>query len=228
MGRPLRTSLGGYVYHVLCQGIQPKGIFRSDQDYEDFESVLSEATQRFEPRILAYCCLQNHWNLVLVPRRDGDLSRLIAWITITHSARWHAKPRRSTTGGLYERRFKSFPVQDDVPLLDVLQYVESSPIRTRQTSATEWRWSSAYRRVAMSHQPSNGQFLSTPPVALPNDWDRRIKMEMDSDKIDRIERSIQRGAPFGSDEWVQRTAVKMNLESTLRPRGRPRKHEQRT
>jgi hypothetical protein len=33
----------------------------------------------------------------------------------------------------------------------------------------------------------------------------------------------RRGAPFGSQLWVRETAVRQVLESTLRPRGRPRK-----
>jgi len=34
---------------------------------------------------------------------------------------------------------------------------------------------------------------------------------------------IARGRPFGSPVWVRRIAARLGLESTLRPRGRPRK-----
>ena len=141
MGRPPRNSQGGYVYHVIARGLKPKPMFRSEEDFAEFEHTLAQAVERFEPRLLAYCVLPKHWHLVLTPRKDGDLSKLMGWLMTTHSARWHSKPRRSGTGGLYERRFRSFPVQDDVKLLDVLGFVESHPVRTGLVdSAIDWHW----------------------------------------------------------------------------------------
>jgi putative transposase len=34
---------------------------------------------------------------------------------------------------------------------------------------------------------------------------------------------VQRGRPFGHPAWVVRTAKRLDLESTLRPRGRPKR-----
>jgi hypothetical protein len=36
-------------------------------------------------------------------------------------------------------------------------------------------------------------------------------------------RFVNRGSPFGSDSWTERTIRSLVLESTIRPRGRPRK-----
>jgi putative transposase len=36
---------------------------------------------------------------------------------------------------------------------------------------------------------------------------------------------VQRGRPFGSEKWQKATAKRLGLESTFRPRGRPRKEE---
>jgi len=38
-----------------------------------------------------------------------------------------------------------------------------------------------------------------------------------------ITRSVKRGRPLGGRSWTQMTAAKLRLESTLRPRGRPKK-----
>jgi putative transposase len=224
MGRPPRISLGGYVYHVVCRGLQPKGIFRSNDDYEEFETVLAEAVERFEPRVLSYCALPKHWHLVLTPRRDGDLSKLIAWMTVTHSARWHTHPRRASTGGLYERRFRSFPVQDDASLLEVMRFIESHPKRSGFCdSVLEWKWSSAVRRsMAASTDKTMDTIVSSPPLALPSDWLRVLDEELPNEILSKVIRSIERGCPYGDDAWIVRTAKKMALESTIRPRGRPK------
>ncbi len=45
---------------------------------------------------------------------------------------------------------------------------------------------------------------------------------MDDAAIKQIETSIQLGSPLGNDNWVTKIAGELGLESTLRPRGRPR------
>ncbi len=222
MGRPLRNSQGGTIYHTIGRGLKSKPMFRSETDYVEFDTALAQAIQRFEPRLLAYCVLPKHWHLVLTPRKDGDLSKLMAWLTTTHSARWHTKPRRAGTGGIYERRFRSFPVQDDEPLLDILRFVESHPVRAGLVrSHQEWEWSSAPRRgkKLSGTQPQ----LSLPPIPLPKQWDKQLDKEFPSEVLDKILHCIQRGCPYGESKWVEKTAIRLQLESTLRPRGRPKK-----
>jgi putative transposase len=72
MGRPLRTSLGGYVYHVLNRGNGRRKIFYKDGDYEAFERILDEALRHVPGmRLLAYVLMPNHWHLVLRTCHDG-------------------------------------------------------------------------------------------------------------------------------------------------------------
>jgi len=227
MGRPPRNSQGGTIYHVIGRGLKPRPIFRSEEDYQEFDTVLSQAVERLEPRLLAYCVLPKHWHLILTPRKEGDLSKLMAWLTTTHSARWHAKPRRAGTGGLYERRFRSFPVQDNLQLLDVMRFVEAHPRRTRLVdSVGDWRWSSAFRRAKPDETSLpllSSPLLSSPPVPLPMDWSEQLGVEMTAETLDRINHCIHRSCPYGDSAWVKKIATRLNQESTLRPRGRPRK-----
>ncbi len=96
MGRPLRADQGGFVYHLLNRANGRLTLFAKDGDYEAFLRVLAEAVGRVDMRLLAYCVLPNHWHLLLWPRADGELSRFVGWLTLTHTQRWHA--HRHTTG----------------------------------------------------------------------------------------------------------------------------------
>src|SRR5271157_3338192 len=90
MGRPRRADDGGLIYHVLNRANARMTIFEKDGDYEAFERVLEEAVDRTRTRLLAYCVMPNHWHLIVWPRQDGELSRFVGWLTLTHTQRWHA------------------------------------------------------------------------------------------------------------------------------------------
>jgi REP-associated tyrosine transposase len=87
MGRPLRATAGGLVYHVLNRANARMPIFDKLEDYGAFERILHEAVQRVRMRLLAYCVMPNHWHLVLWPRENGDLSKFVGWLTLTHTQR---------------------------------------------------------------------------------------------------------------------------------------------
>ena len=121
-------------------------IFDDEADYEAFERVLSEAVERTQTRLLAYCLMPNHWHLMVWPRKDGELSRFMGWLTLTHTQRWHAHRHSIGSGHVYQGRFKSFPVQEDEHFYTVARYVERNALRANLVRRAElWRWGSLFR-----------------------------------------------------------------------------------
>ncbi len=222
MGRPQRTVEGRRVYHVLNRANARMQIFRKDADYAAFEQAIVEVRERVPMRLLAWCLMPNHWHLVLWPRDDGDLSDYLRLLTLTHTQRWHAAHRTVGTGHLYQGRFKSFLVETDDHLLTVCRYVERNALRARLVRRAEhWRWGSLwhYRRQAKDKQ----RLLSEWPVTRPRHWVGYVNRPQTAAELNALRRCVNRGTPYGSDTWVRRTAKQLGLESTLRPRGRPRK-----
>jgi putative transposase len=70
MGRPKRSTPGGWIYHVLNRANARMPIFTKDEDFIAFETVLEEAVARTGTRLLSYCVMGNHWHLVVWPRED--------------------------------------------------------------------------------------------------------------------------------------------------------------
>ena len=102
----------------------------------------SRGTRSSATPLLAYCMMPDHWHLVVSPRKDGELSHYLRWLSVTHTQRWHARRGSAGTGPLYQGRFKSFPVQKDKHFLLVCRYVERNPVRAGlSTKAAGWRWS---------------------------------------------------------------------------------------
>jgi len=222
MPRRLRETAGGIVYHVLNRAVGRMTLFEKEADYLAFERVLEETWERTEIRILSYCVMPNHWHLLLWPREDGELSQVMRWLTVTHTQRWHAHYHTSGTGPVYQGRFKSFPVESDGHFLTVARYVERNALRANLVKrAQDWRWSSLRRRL--ERDKSVSRMLSEWPVPRPPDWTRRVNRPLTDGELESLRRSVRRGRPYGSDDWTQRMAKRLRLESTLRPPGRPRK-----
>jgi putative transposase len=220
MPRAKRIAKGGLVYHVLNRANGRLRIFRKAGDFEACEAILGEGVERFDMRLCGYCVMGTHWHLVLWPREDGDLSEFMKWLTGTHSHRWHGAHGTLGIGHLYQGRYRSFPVQEDVHYLTLMRYVESNPLRAGLVQRSgEWAWSSLAVRVG-AEKPLR---LSDGPVELPRQWGRLVDGFADV-PAGEIDACVQRGRPFGEDKWRVKTARALSLESSLNPRGRPEKH----
>ena len=194
-------------------------VFHRPDDYAAFFELLAQACERRPMRLLTACLMPNHFHLVLWPRHDGDLSRWMQWLLTAHVRRFHRMRGRRSSGHVWQGRFKAFPVQDDDHLLTVLRYVERNPVRAGLVERTEhWQWSRAW--TGRPKHPA--ELFSRPPIELPRNWVQRLNRPETETEMAVLHRSIQRGTPFGDPQWMVRAAKKLGLESSLRPRGRPR------
>lgn len=221
MPRRPRTATGGLIYHLLNRGAGRRTIFDKPDEYEAFETVLTETRARLGSRVLCFCLLPTHWHLVLWPRRDGELSEFMRVLTLTHTQRWHARRRSAGTGPVYQGRFRSFPVQSDEHFLTVARYVEQNALRAGRVERAEaWQWSSLWRRRQGTAQQK--ALLSAWPIAVPRQWVRTVNQPQTAEALEALRGCVQRGRPFGTRTWQVRTARRLGIESSLRPLGRPR------
>jgi len=221
MGRPRRAAVGGYVYHVLNRANARMTIFDNAGDYEAFETTLAQAVERMETRLLAYCVMPNHWHLVVWPREDGELSRFVGWLTLTHTQRWHAYRESTGSGHVYQGRFKSFPVQDDDHLFAVARYVERNALRAKLTPrAEQWRWGSLWRWLHGS--AVDKRLLAAWPTPRKPGWVDYVNAPQTEAELIAVRHSVQRGCPLGEESWSEKAVRRLGLESTLRPQGRPK------
>ncbi|MEN6405818.1 MAG: transposase [Thermoguttaceae bacterium] len=221
MGRALRVVAGGFAYHVLNRANARMRIFDKLEDYEAFERILVDAVRRFKMRLLSYCVMPNHWHLVVWPREAGDLSAFVGWLTLTHTQRWHAHRHSVGSGHVYQGRFKSFLIESDEYLWTVCRYVERNALRAALCERAEkWRWSSLWRREFGDAECQ--AVLSKRPIDVPKNWASRVNRAESQSELEALRRCVNRGQPFGSEDWVERMTKRFGLDLAFRPRGRPR------
>ena len=222
MGMALRTDVGGYVYHVLNRANARSTLFKKRAEYNLFEKVLEEAKERMDMRILAYCVMPNHWHLVLYPRNDGDLSKFVNWLTLTHTQRWHAVHHTIGHGHLYQGRYKSFLCEEDQHFIKLARYVERNSLRAKLVKhAEDWQWGSVWRRA--NGTAKQRALLDEWPIPVPRGYATLLNEPQSPQEVDAMRRAITRGSPFGSETWTDSVIRKFDLETTVRARGRPRK-----
>src|SRR5947207_1432952 len=88
MGRALRITAGGLVYHVLNRANRRVALFEGEGEYRTFLQTMAEAQAEHPIRVLSYCLMPNHWHLVLWPEQDRRLSRFAGWLTLTQTQCW--------------------------------------------------------------------------------------------------------------------------------------------
>ena len=219
MPRTARASVGNVCYHVFNRGNARDTVFHEDDDYGAFLKLLNQANERVSMRLLAFCLMPNHFHLVAWPRKDGDLSRWMQWLMTAHVRRHHR--HYESSGHIWQGRFKAFPIQSDEHLLTVMRYVERNPVRAKSIpvrKAQKWNWSSA------GTPPKDFEVvkLHSGPVKKKANWLDWVNRPVSQAESDALQQCFQRNRPYGSERWQKRTAKRLGLESTMRPRGRPR------
>ena len=222
MARSARNAPGGLIYHVLNRSVGRMHMFRRDGDFEAFVRVMIEAQHRHPIKILSYVIMSNHWHFVVWPEREGQLTDFFRWLAHTHAMRWRVSQRTVGYGHLYQGRFKSFPVQCDEHFLTVCRYVERNALAAKLVSrAQDWRWSSLWTR--MHREDAANALLSPWPVDRPTDWIGQVNQPLTARELEHIRTSLDRGRPYGSDQWTGRMVKQLGLEHSVRSEGRPAK-----
>ena len=82
----------------------------------------------------------------------------------------------------------------------------------------DWEWSSLKPTIRSSAEG----LLCDGPLVKPAQWTRHVNGVQTDAELKSLRHSLARGTPFGDARWQATTAKQLGLESSLRPRGRPK------
>ena len=89
--------------------------------------------------------------------------------------------------------------------------------------AEDWPWCSLARRRQKG--AASAWLIGTDewPVRPPRNWRAVVNRPESEAELEAVRRSVNRGAPYGESSWQNRTARRLQLESSLRPPWRPKR-----
>ncbi len=195
MPRTARLVIPGVAHHVTQRGNRQQQLFFNDKDRQAYIVMLAEALKSTGTRCLAWCLMDNHVHLMLVPHdRDG----LRAPLSSTHTQYAQRINRREEASGhLFQGRFASYPM-DDRHMMFAARYIELNPVKAGLVkTAEDWRWSSARAHIddrddGLTDWRELGQHV-------PN-WRAMLADGLDAGAI--VESALRTGKPLGKPGTV--------------------------
>lgn len=143
MSRNARVIIENGCYHVITRGIEESQTFFDDSDYKRYSNFLKKYKKQFLCKLYGWCLMPNHPHLILC---SNNLSKTMHAINSSYAQYFNCKYNR--VGYVWQNRFKSYVVNKDKYLLNLIAYVEYNPVRAKIVSNPEdYKWSSYRARV---------------------------------------------------------------------------------
>jgi putative transposase len=204
MGRAWRIEFDGAFYHVMSRGNEGKKIFFGDDDRHGFLVVVGEISERFGIDVFAYVLMDNHYHLLIRTQR-ANLSKAMQWLGVTYTRRFNNK--HSRIGHLFQGRFKSILVQNDIYLMQLSCYIHRNPLRAGAVNRLDqYHWSSY---PVYAYGKKGPGWLSTELILSQFDEksrhrDYREKVQRYAKEEKRLLEDLKHGIILGSKMFVDK------------------------
>lgn len=185
----------------MLRGINRQNVFEDDEDRLFFMNLLARNKESAGFRLHAFVLMTNHIHLLIEPV-DEPLDTIFRRIGTSYAGWYNRKYQR--TGHLFQDRFRSENVENDLYFTTVLRYIIQNPMKAGMESRPgSYRWSSylAYEKgkgAVTDTEYALGLFDSREAlmeylfrhnddtVMDEADFDRRLREDLAKDKMRRI------------------------------------------
>jgi len=136
-----RLTVTGYPHHLILRGNNRQDIFRGPSDFERMLELLEGYGREHGVEVHAYVLMSNHLHLLLTPRREQALPKMMQALGRSYVRGFNQRHGRS--GTLWEGRYRSTLIQTERYLLACMVYIDLNPVRAGMVAqAADHPWSS--------------------------------------------------------------------------------------
>ena len=144
---PLRDESPGY-HHVVTRGNNKQSIYLEDRDREVFCLMLNRIARKYGWKILAYCLMENHYQLLICVGEKG-LSDGMCELNGGYATTFNATHGR--VNHLFGKRFWNRRIKTDASLWNVVRYIVQNPRRAGGKKPLEgYRWTSYATTIGLA------------------------------------------------------------------------------
>ena len=204
VARMARVEATGEPHHVIQRGNRSQKVFLKEEDKAEYLKILNLQSKLFGLEVWAYCLMDNHVHLIVVPQQGEGLKAGIGEAHRLYTRMINF--REGWRGYLWQGRFKSFPL-DERYLYAAVRYVERNPVRAGIVKkAEEYRWSSAMAHVGNGEDELLSRFYLQDEI---KDWAGYLCEEDGEEEMRALRRHGATGRPLGGRVFIN------NLEARL-------------
>ncbi len=127
------------IYHVVARGTGKQLIFECDEDRNKFLSFFEHALSANKTEALAWCLMGNHVHLLLQAPLE-QIAECMRYLCREYALYFNERYGRS--GHLFQERYLSEPVTDEVYLMLVTRYIHFNPESAGICDFDTYEWSS--------------------------------------------------------------------------------------
>lgn len=199
MPRNARIVIPKYPHHVVQRGNRLQKVFFSDADKNAYLEFLKNSSKKHSLEIWAYCLMDNHVHLIVVPENEQSLSKAIGETHLQYTR--FINFREGWRGYLWQGRFSSSCL-DNKHLFAAIRYVETNPVRAGIVNKAEnYPWSSA--RFHLNKEKSDLLTNNFFTDEIKN-WDEYLSGHKKDDTIQQIRKLVKTGKPLGDNEFIEK------------------------
>ncbi|NTV29551.1 MAG: transposase [Candidatus Omnitrophica bacterium] len=218
MVRTARIVAEGLPHHVFQRGNRRQVVFFEDEDRRAYLRLLKDKCVEHGVDVWAYCLMDNHVHLILVPVRMESLH-----LAVGEAHKMYTRMinfRYGWRGYLWQGRFHSFVLQER-HLYAAMRYVERNPVRAGiAVRAEEYPWSSARAHVCRVNDPVLTRCYMEDEI---QDWREYLDGRELAEALSLMRRHGSTGRPLGDSDFLERLAKKLGVDLGEKRPGRPRK-----
>lgn len=227
MARLSRFFMPNQPMHVIHRGKGGKRVFFGKSDYALYRDWLAEAADKYGCAVHAYVLMPNHVHLLVTPKSERSLPRLMQSLGRRHSR--HVNVGRGLAGSRWEGRYRAAPVEAGPFLIDCMRYIETNPVRARMSrSAGGHAWSSYAAHAKGTADPAIKDHrlyaaMGATPGRRQAAYGKLAGKALPADFIDALRAATNGGWALGSDAFKRRLSESAGRRVMPLPRGRPPK-----
>ncbi len=226
MARLPRLSLAGHQHHVLQRGNDNRIIFQDADDIAMFRHVLLEGARKFEVAIHAYVFMPNHFHLLVTPKSNEGLGRMMQWVGRYYVPYFNRRYDRS--GTLWQGRFKSLLIDSAHYFLLCSRYIETNPVRSGLVATpADYRDSSYLHHIGALVDPLISDHplywnLGNTPFQREAAYRELLEQALTLKEINDFTLASLKGWPLGSSQFKEQLEKQASRRIAPLKRGRPR------
>lgn len=130
------------VYHVTARGNRKSNIFKEEEDFRTYLTILEDAIEYFNGQyeIMCYCLMDNHVH-ILLKTKIKHIKYFISRLNSIYAKFFNNK--YNYLGHLYQKRYFSELIRSDLQILETSRYIHLNPIKANMVKKPdEYKWSS--------------------------------------------------------------------------------------